>query len=171
MAGVNASMKINQRDLAQLNKKLAYLKGYDRNVLSSQLAFTASHIKRRAIKNVKSVADDTGKLSQSINYEANGKTISVYVNANYAPYVEFGTGNKVDLSDMRELGIPESYAMQFKGEGFTGQKPVYFGKKIGWRMVQFPIHLPARPFFFNAVRVEYKKMLERITKQINTKLK
>jgi HK97 gp10 family phage protein len=171
MAGVNASMKINQRDLAQLNKKLAYLKGYDRKVLSSQLAFTASHINMRAIKNVKSVANDTGNLSQNIKYEANGKTISVYVNANYAPYVEFGTGNKVDLSDMRELGIPESYAMQFKGEGFTGQKPVYFGKKIGWRMVQFPIHLPARPFFFSAVRVEYKKLLERITKQINTKLK
>jgi hypothetical protein len=54
MAGVNASMKINQRDLAQLNKKLAYLKGYDRKVLSSQLAFTASHI-RTSIKNVKSV--------------------------------------------------------------------------------------------------------------------
>ena len=171
MAGVNASMKINQRDLAQLNKKLAYLKGYDRKVLSSQLAFTASHINMRAIKNVKSVANDTGNLSQNIKHEANGKTISVYVNANYAPYVEFGTGNKVDLSDMRELGIPESYAMQFKGEGFTGQKPVYFGKKIGWRMVQFPIHLPARPFFFSAVRVEYKKLLDRIIKKINTKLK
>ena len=171
MAGVNASMKINQRDLAQLNKKLAYLKGYDRKVLSSQLAYTASHIKRRAIKNVKSVADDTGKLSQSINYEANGKTISVYVNAKYAPYVEFGTGDGYNSQDMQQLGIPESYAAQFKGEGFTGKRPVYLRKQKIWRMVQFPIHLPARPFFFNAVRVEYKKMLERITKQINTKLK
>jgi len=171
MAGVNASMKINQRDLAQLNKKLAYLKGYDRKELSSQLAYTASHIKRRAIKNVKSVADDTGKLSQSINYEASGKTISVYVNAKYAPYVEFGTGDGYNSQDMQQLGIPESYAAQFKGKGFTGKRPVYFRKQKMWRMVQFPIHLPARPFFFNAVRVEYKKMLERITKQINTKLK
>ena len=171
MAGVNASMKINQRDLAQLNKKLAYLKGYDRKELSSQLAFTASQIARRAIKNVKSVANDTGNLSQSIKYEANGKSVAVYAFAKYAPYVEFGTGNKVDLSDMLELGIPASYAAQFRGEGFTGQKPVYLGKKIGWRMVQFPINLPARPFFFNAVRVEYKKMLDRIVKKINTKLK
>jgi HK97 gp10 family phage protein len=168
MAGVNASMKINQRDLAQLNKKLAYLKGYDRKELSSQLAYTASHISRTAKKNVKV---DNGDLRKSIGYEANGKTISVYANAKYAPYVEFGTGDKVDLSDMRELGIPESYAMQFKGEGFTGKKPVNFGKDIGWRMVQFPIHLLARPFFFSAVRVEYKKMFKRITKQINTKLK
>lgn len=171
MAGVNASMKINQRDLAQLNKKLAYLKGYDRKELSSQLAYTASHIKRRAIKNVKSVANDTGNLSQNINEEVNGKTISVYTDVKYAPYVEFGTGEGYNSKDMQELGIPESYAAQFKGEGFTGQKPVFFGKKTGWRMVQFPINLPARPFFFSAVRVEYKKMLDRITKQINTKLK
>jgi len=171
MAGVNASMKINQRDLAQLNKKLAYLKGYDRKELSSQLAYTGSHIQTRAIKNVKSVANDTGNLSQNIKLEANGKTISVYTDVKYAPYVEFGTGNKVDLSDMRELGIPESYAAQFKGEGFTGKRAVYLRKQKIWRMVQFPIHLPARPFFFSAVRVEYKKMLDRITKQINTKLK
>jgi hypothetical protein len=54
MAGVNASMKINQRDLAQLNKKLAYLKGYDRKQLSSELAYTAAHIVRTAKKSVAS---------------------------------------------------------------------------------------------------------------------
>jgi predicted secreted protein len=75
MAGVNASMKINQRDLAQLNKKLAYLKGYDRKQLSSELAYTAAHIVRTA-KKKRGV--DTGNLRQSIKYEANGKTISVY---------------------------------------------------------------------------------------------
>jgi hypothetical protein len=36
---------------------------------------------------------------------------------------------------MKQLGIPEYYAEQFKG--FTGQKPVYFGRKIGWRMCNF----------------------------------
>ena len=153
MAGVNASMKINQRDLAQLNKKLAYLKGYDRKQLSAELAYTASQITRRAIKNVKSVANDTGNLSQNIKYEANGKTIAVYAFAKYAPYVEFGTGNKVDLSDMSELGIPESYAAQFKGEG------------------KREVNLPARPFFFSSVRIEYKKLLERIGKKINRNLK
>ena len=153
MAGVNASMKINQRDLAQLNKKLAYLKGYDRKVLSSQLAFTASHIIGRAIKNVKSVANDTGNLSQNIKYEANGKTISVYASAKYAPYVEFGTGGSVEFTDMSELGIPESYAAQFKGEG------------------KREVNLPARPFFFSSVRIEYKKLLERIGKKINRNLK
>lgn len=163
-----ASIKINQRDLAQLNKKLAYLKGYDRKELSTELAKTALLIVKTAQKNA---PIHKGDLKKSIAAEASGKTISVFAKAKYAPYVEFGTGNKVDLTDMRELGIPESYAMQFKGEGFTGKLPVYFGKKVGWRMVQFPIHLPARPFFFSSVRIEYKKMLERITKKIKNKLR
>jgi HK97 gp10 family phage protein len=150
MAGVNASMKINQRDLAQLNKKLAYLKGYDRKQLSSELAYTAAHIVRTAKK---SVVVDTGNLRQSINYEANGKTISVYASAKYAPYVEFGTGGSVEFTDMSELGIPESYAAQFKGEG------------------KREVNLPARPFFFSSVRIEYKKLLERIGKKINRNLK
>jgi len=150
MAGVNASMKINQRDLAQLNKKLAYLKGYDRKELSKELAYTAAHIGRTAKK---SVVVDTGNLRQSINYEANGKTISVYANAKYAPYVEFGTGGLVEFTDMSELGIPESYAMQFKGEG------------------KREVNLPARPFFFSSVRLEYKKLLERIGRKINRNLK
>ena len=150
MAGVNASMKINQRDLAQLNKKLAYLKGYDRKELSKQLAFTASHIVRTAKK---SVVVDTGNLRQSINFEANGKTISVYANAKYAPYVEFGTGEGYDSQDMQQLGIPESYADQFKGTD---------GRVV---------NLPARPFFFSSVRLEYKKLLERIGKKINRNLK
>ena len=150
MAGVNASMKINQRDLAQLNKKLAYLKGYDRKQLSSELAYTAAHIVRTAKK---SVVVDTGNLRQSINYEANGKTISVYASAKYAPYVEFGTGGSVEFTDMSELGIPESYAAKFKGEG------------------KREVNLPARPFFFSSVRMEYKKLLERIGKKINRNLK
>jgi len=150
MAGVNASMKINQSDLAQLNKKLAYLKGYDRKELSKELAFTAAHIVRTAKK---SVVVDTGNLRQSINFEANGKTISVYASAKYAPYVEFGTGGMVEFTDMAELGIPESYAAQFKGEGKRN------------------VNLPARPFFFSAVRVEYKKLFDRISKKIGKRLK
>jgi HK97 gp10 family phage protein len=101
----------------------------------------------------KSAAVDTGNLRQSISYEANGKTISVYANAKYAPYVEFGTGGMYDSSDMQQLGIPESYASQFRGDG----------KKN--------VNLPPRPFFFSAVRVEYKKLFDRISKKIEKRLK
>jgi len=47
------------------------------------------------------------------------------------------------------LGIPESYAMQFKGKGV---------KKV---------NLPARPYFFNSIRRQLKILL----KNIDTKLK
>ena len=167
MAKSSAFIKINQRDLAQLNKKLAYLKGYNRKELSSELGKTALLIVKTAQTNV---VTDKSTLKNSIGSEANGNKISVFATAKYAPYVEFGTGDKVDLTDMRELGIPEKYANQFRGEGFTGKVPVNFGKK-GWRMVQFPIHLPARPFFFSSVRIEYKKMLERISKKIKNRLR
>mgnify|MGYP000559984435 CR=1 FL=1 len=56
--------------------------------------------------------------------------------------MEFGTGGMYDSSDMQQLGIPESYASQFRGDG----------KKN--------VNLPARPFFFSAVRVEYKKLFD-----------
>lgn len=145
-----ASIKINQSDLAQLNKKLAYLKGYDRKELSTELARTALDIVRTAQKNVKV---DKGDLKKSIGAEAKGKTISVFATAKYAPYVEFGTGGMVSTEDMQQLGIPDSYAMQFKGEG------------------KREVNLPARPFFFSSVRVEYKKMLDRITKKIKNRLR
>jgi hypothetical protein len=54
---------------------------------------------------------------------------------------------------MQQLGIPENYAEQFKGTD---------GRII---------NLPARPFFFSSVRLEYKKLLERIGRKINRNLK
>jgi topoisomerase IA-like protein len=74
------------------------------------------HILRRILleRQKKAWLVDTGNLRQSINYEANGKTISVYASPKYAPYVEFGTGNKVISEDMKQLGIPESYANNLK---------------------------------------------------------
>ena len=47
-------------------------------------------------------------------------------NANYAPYVEFGTGGNVTLDDMLELGIPASYAEQFKGAKEGNMRPQPF---------------------------------------------
>jgi len=66
----------------------------------------------------------------------------VEVRAEYAPFVEFGTGDKVEVPE--EL---RDYAIQFKGRGFTGRLPVFI-EKVGWRMVQFPINLRARPYLW-----------------------
>jgi hypothetical protein len=79
--------------------------------------------------------------------------VNVVAAANYAPYVEFGTGGSVDLTDMTELGIPESYAAQFKGKGIRD------------------VNLPARPFFFSSARIGFKNLLNRLNGEIQKAIK
>ena len=142
---MKASVKINQSDLAKLNKKLAQLQKFSKKELSNEIGRGALEIVGRAKQ---SAAKDTGALRQSINSEASGKGVAVYANANYAPYIEFGTGSQVSLADMKELGIPDSYAAQFKGKGIK------------------EINLPARPFFFSSARVGFNNMLKRVDKKL-----
>ena len=142
---MKADVKINQADLAKLNKKLAQLQKFSKQELSNEIGRGAMEIVGRAKQ---SAAKDTGALRQSINSEASGKGVAVYANANYAPYIEFGTGSQVSLADMKELGIPDSYAAQFKGKGIK------------------EINLPARPFFFSSARVGFNNMLKRVDKKL-----
>jgi phage gpG-like protein len=143
---MKADIKLNQSDLNNLNRKIAFFKGFDKKVLSTELGRTALDIAREAKK---SVAVDTGDLKQSITPEISGKTVSVVVNKKYAPYIEFGTGSTVSLDDMLQLGIPSSYAMQFKGKGIR------------------EVNLPARPFLFSSARKELRNLMNRLTKRIN----
>jgi len=143
---MNAIVKINQSDLNELKRKLNFFKSLDNKVLPTELAKTAFDISREAKK---TVAVDKGGLRQSITPEISGKTVSVVVNKKYAPYIEFGTGRLVSLDDMLELGIPSTYAMQFKGKGIR------------------QVNLPARPFLFSSARKELKNLMDRLTKRIN----
>ena len=142
---MKANIKINQSDLNQLNKKLSFFKNFDKKVLSSELGRTALDISRLAKR---TVPVDTGGLRNSITAEIQGKTVSVVVNKDYAPYIEFGTGSMVKIDDMLALGIPPSYAMQFKGKGLR------------------QVNLPARPFLFSSARIEYNKLLNRLNNRI-----
>lgn len=142
---MRASIKINQSDLNQLNKKLNFFKDFDKKVLSSELGRTALDISRLAKR---TVPVDTSALRNSIEAEIQGKTVSVVVNKDYAPYIEFGTGSMVKIDDMVSLGIPPSYAMQFKGKGLR------------------EVNLPARPFLFSSARIEYNKLLNRLNNRI-----
>ena len=159
---MKAGVKINQADLVKLNKKLAQLQKFSKQELSTEIGRGAQEIVGRAKQ---SAPLDNGGLRGSIDAEASGKGVDVFANAEYAPYVEFGTGSKVSLTDMKELGIPDSYAAQFKGRGFTGKIPVEV-EKNKWRMVQFPINLSPRPFFFSSARVGFNNMLKRIDKKL-----
>tara|TARA_B100001093_G_scaffold243627_1_gene233385 strand:- start:787 stop:1224 length:438 start_codon:yes stop_codon:yes gene_type:complete len=140
------NIKINQSDLSKLNKKLDKLRAFQSQKVSNELGKTGLEIVRLAKR---AAPVDKGTLRQSISAQKSGKTINIVANAKYSPYVEFGTGDDVDLDDMLRLGIPPSYAEQFRGK--TGRK----------------VNLPPRPFFFSSARVGFKNLLNRLTGQIN----
>jgi len=147
---MNVNIKINQSDLSKLKKKLDNLRAFESQKLSNELGKTALEIVSLAKKQVKA---PTGTLRNTIKAERKGKTVEVIAGAHYAPYVEFGTGGSVDLNDMLQLGIPASYAAQFKGKGIRD------------------VNLPARPFFFSSGRIGFKNLLNRLNGEIKKAIK
>ena len=143
---MNVNIKINQSDLSKLNKKLDKLRAFESQKVSNELGKTGLEIVGLA-KRAEPV--DKGTLRQSISAQKSGKTINIVANAKYSPYVEFGTGGRVDLDDMLRLGIPATYAAQFKGKGIRD------------------VNLPPRPFFFSSARIGFKHLLHRLPGQIN----
>jgi|TARA_Y100000052_G_scaffold25559_1_gene29227 HK97 gp10 family phage protein len=146
---MNVNIKINESDLSKLNKKLDKLRAFESQKVSNELGKTGLEIVRLAKRAAPVGKIQGGTLRQSISAQKSGKSINVVANAKYAPYVEFGTGGRVDLDDMLRLGIPATYAAQFKGKGIRD------------------VNLPPRPFFFNSARVGFKNLLNRLTGEIN----
>ena len=147
---MNVNIKINQSDLNKLKNKLDKMRAFESKTLSNELGKTGSEIVRLAKR---SAPVDKGSLKQSISAQRSGKSINVVAAAHYAPYVEFGTGGRVDLTDITQLGIPPSYAAQFKGKGIR------------------EVNLPARPFFFNSARIGFKNLLNRLNGEIKKAIK
>ena len=147
---MNVNIKIDQSDLSKLKKKLDNLRAFESQKLSNELGKTALDISRMAKQ---TAPVDSGSLKQSIKAERKGKTVEIIAGAHYAPYVEFGTGGSVDLDDMLQLGIPASYAAQFKGKGIRD------------------VNLPARPFFFSSGRIGFKNLLNRLNGEIKKAIK
>ena len=142
------SIKIDKSDLAQLKKKLDNLRAFDKKTLSNELGTAGLDIARIAKR---AAPVDKGTLRQSIKSVKKGKTVEIIAGAKYAPYVEFGTGSFVNFDDMIELGIPVSYAAQFKGS-----KPGY---------------MKPQPFFFSSARIGLKKLLIRLNGEIQKAIK
>lgn len=149
---MNVNIKINQNDLLKLKNKLDKMRTFESKTLSNELGKTGLDIVRMAKREVRY---DNGDLRKSISAETNKttKSVNIVALAHYAPYVEFGTGGMVDLTDMTELGIPESYAAQFKGKGIR------------------EVNLPARPFFFSSARIGFKNLLNRLNGEIQKAIK
>jgi hypothetical protein len=146
--------KIVSADLARLNSKITKLKILSEKELSKEVASIAFQTAKRAkIAVTPLVKRDRGNLKNTIYVQGFGKTLAVVAKAPYSPYVEFGTGRMVSLDDMLELGIPRSYAYQFKGKGIK------------------EVNLPARPFFFSSVRIELNIGLKKIENKIKKLLR
>lgn len=144
------NLKIDQSDLNKLKNKLDKMRAFESKTLSNELGKTGMEIVRLAKREVRYV---NGDLRNSISAQRSGKSINVVAAAHYAPYVEFGTGGRVNLTDMTELGIPPSYAAQFKGKGIR------------------EVNLPARPFFFSSARIGFKNLLNRLNGEIKKAIK
>jgi len=138
--------KIDQKGLNELLSKIEALKKYSTQEVSNELGAIAQHSAKRAQR---AAPKDKGPLGQGIKGGAIGKQAVVMSTAKYSPYVEFGTGRMVTLTDMQQLGIPDAYAAQFKGKGIR------------------EVNLPARPFFFNSIRIELQKGLVRIQNKLD----
>jgi len=147
---MNVNIKINENDLLKLKNKLDKMRAFESKTLSNELGKTGLEIVRLAKR---AAPVDKGALKQSISTQRSGKSVNIVAAANYAPYVEFGTGGSVDLTDMTQLGIPESYAAQFKGKGIKD------------------VNLPARPFFFSSARIGFKNLLNRLNGEIQKAIK
>lgn len=156
--------------MRKLQKKISELKKLSDRDLSTELGKTVALADARMKRTISGAGfkESKGGLIQGQNFGKSGNQAFVENLTNYSPYIEFGIGKGVDLSEMRELGIPASYASQFKGKGFTGTIPVNLGTKESpnWRQVSFPQDRAPKPFFFPSMRIEFKSLLDRLIKRI-----
>ena len=110
--------------------------------------FQALQIERDAVKNIKKKVNNvTGTLSRSMfneKVDKKGLKYRIFSKANYAPYIEFGTGRLVQVP--KEL---VEVARQFIGKGIR------------------QINLPARPFLYPAFSFARKQYIEDLKQELN----
>lgn len=87
---------------------------------------------------------DLGTLRQSSYREVEPTSATVGFSAHYAPYVEFGTGGKVDVPS----GL-EGYAIDFKGDGIK------------------QVNTTPRPFLYPAWKSNGIKLMDKLNKMLN----
>jgi HK97 gp10 family phage protein len=136
MAKFKLSLKGNQALIKGLEKVAKETK----EIVGFEIEASAKHIEQDAIGRV---PVNTNFLRGSILAQADRSKLKaqVEVGMHYAPYVEFGTGGKVNVPN----GL-EDYARQFKGKGIR------------------QVNLPPRPFLYPAFEAELPKLMQRINK-------
>lgn len=159
-------VKISKSDLNKLKKDFNKLQRYSKEVATKEVYSTMLFATKYAKQ---SAPVDESFLRNSIFAEKTPDGAEMFSSANYAPYVEFGTGNKVNVQDAVDLGIPAAVIKnEFKGRGFVGKKAVNLGtkEKPNWKMITFPIHLTPKPFFYVSAKRAYKELITRVEKRL-----
>ena len=137
-------------DLKELESKMKSLFKLSKKELSNEVGTWGLTTQRLAKERV---PKDNNDLMKSIKAQRKGDEAVVEAGMKYAPYVEFGTGRNVDLFELDELGIPQSYAAQFKGKGIK------------------EVNLPARPYLYNSARQALHEMLSNMNRKIKNIVK
>jgi hypothetical protein len=136
-----------------INILLQDLDKYSKEVQQGIYKEVSDWAKRTESDAQRDVPVDTGALKSTIRsvVSNNGLTWIVKAgginNVNYAPYIEFGTGARVDKAFLQQFDLTE-YASQFKGR----QDPFFA--------------LPSRSFLYRNARTEFEKTLANIKKLI-----
>jgi hypothetical protein len=119
------------------SKNKALIEGVDNELKATVMEVNAKQVGRAPI--------DTGKLRQSLNWkkdaDLNYSLVSQGMGAEYAPYIEFGTGGLVDIPK----GL-EAEASKFKGRGIR------------------QMNIKAQPFFFAPFFEEKNNLIKRLQK-------
>lgn len=142
-------VNVNNKDIKLLQRRLDKLKSKSKVAVSTGIGKWKQGTENDAKRAAKfSQEFSKGFLRQSIQGGVTNKSAYVEASAKYAPYVEFGTGRKVDLSHLEKMGIKKSYAEQFKGRGIKD------------------VNLPARPFLYPAAFNNLRFLLQYLKNEI-----
>lgn len=146
-------VEINQKDLKALQKRFDSLEKFDK-YLDKELSVTVKESENSAaMAFTANWGNPTGQGRASINSGKN-KRLSHYVRAekSYMPFLEWGTRRLFNPSNLRfldDLGIPRSYAKQFMATPLKKET-----------------NIPARPYFFPALKKAIKNLNKRIEKRL-----
>jgi len=138
--------KLEQGSYSKLLVKLKTMEKYSKAELQKDIFEIGLNA---ALKSKMTAPVDTGNLKRLISAQKVAKGVEIFSKAPYSPYMEFGTGRYVDVSDLKDLGFPGSYAKQFKCKGIKS------------------VNIQPQPYFFSGI----SEALEVGKKKIKDKLK
>lgn len=136
------AININVSGLDDIKKMLKKANTTLETELSNEIASSSNTIRTNAIRNA---PYNFSRLRNSIeSNKITDLTYEVAAKANYAAYVEFGTGGLVDVP----AGY-EDFAILFKGKGIK------------------QVNLRPQPFLIPSFEIEKPKLIQRIKKLLN----